>query len=300
MTQLLSIRNNLAAPGTRARAKYAVLYTSGWFVLWLEGSDAVVDEALQRAAADSRNEHQKLLHRSHGPPSLRERVIVASTQTPLKPTQFARWILHMQAEGQSVEPVEIWNRLGAPCLLEISSQPQPRPAQHFAFIADDDHGPVDQLRKLGERYASPVIYQRFGVARSNSPDMGMAYVDVPVQAGAARVRVLSGRAMGRAAVRHSMPPHDALVLLIGNRPEATIQLATHLAQALRPFEKLPKVWLGGATGEPVAACVRLLAQVGVVAQDAPLSGNARSDLPALLQVAGLSPLQGNSTVVPRD
>ena len=66
MDQLLSIRNELCGPGIRNRARFALLYTSGWFVLWVEGSEAAIDAVLKHAAADSRNEHQKLLQSSRG------------------------------------------------------------------------------------------------------------------------------------------------------------------------------------------------------------------------------------------
>ena len=291
MEELLKFRNELMAPGMRVSAKFAVLYTSGWLVLWLEGTDEAVEDALQRAARDPRNEHQKLLHRSRGPAQLRDRVMVASTQTPLRPTQYARWVLHMLDEGRHLEPVEIWNRLGAPCVIDKSNTPA-RPVQQFALIAAGDHGPVEVLRQLSEYFKSPVVYQRFGVAQRHSPDMGSAYVDVPVKNGAARVRVMSGTAMARSAVRESMPRLDAIIMLIGGKPMMVVELATNVAKALIPLEERPKVWLAGAPGEPTTACLRLLAQFGIEAKASPLGGATRNDLLGLLAGAGLSPVIG--------
>ncbi|MEJ6023933.1 hypothetical protein [Ramlibacter sp. PS4R-6] len=289
MQELLKLRNELVAPGARVRVKYAVLYTSGWLVLWVEGSEDAVRKAIARAAADPRNEHQKLLHFSRGPAGLADRVLVATTQTTLRPTQFARWVVHLIDEGAGMEPSEIWNRLGAPCLIDRSPQPQ-RPVQQYAFIAADDHGPVDQLRRLGEHFKSPVVYQRFGVAQHRSPDMGMAYVDVWVRRGPARIRLLSGAAMARSAVRHSMPPLDAIILLLGGRPLAVVELVTNVAKALLPLERPPKVWVAGAPGEPTSASLRLLEQLGVAAEEAPLPGTGRNDLVGLLAAAGLKPV----------
>jgi twitching motility two-component system response regulator PilH len=288
MDQLLAIRNDICTP-QRTRVRSAFLYTSGWFIVWVEGDDEAVDEALKIAADDKRNEHQKILHRSRGPATLQERVIVATTQTPMRPTQFARWVMHMKHEGPQLEPQEIWNRLGAPCIIDSSRRPCTRPAQQFALVAADDHGPVDQLRKIGERFASPVIYQRFGLARSHSPDLGMAYVDVPAAAGAARVRVLTRRALAQASVRRSMPPVQAIVLLVGSRPAPAIELASCVADAVKNAATPPQVWLVGPPGEPTDACARLLERCGVLPRIGPPEIAGRIDLSTLLPVIGLQP-----------
>lgn len=288
MDQLLAIRNDLCA-AERAQVHYALLYTSGWFVVWLEGAGEVVDKALKVLADDPRNDHQKILHRSLGPVSLHERVVVATTQTPLKPTQFARWIMHVKNDGALMEPKDIWNRLGAPCLVDAARKPCMRPTQQFALVAADDHGPVEQLRKIGERYASPVIYQRFGLARSHSPDLGMAYIDVPTEEGAARVRMLTRRALAQVSVRRSMPAVDAVVLMVGTRPASAIELAANVADAVKALRKRPKVWLLGPEGEPTSACERLLERCGVASQQAPHMVDGRMDLAALLPVIGVKP-----------
>jgi hypothetical protein len=292
MDQLLAIRNDICAP-EQTRVRSAFLYTSGWFVVWVEGSDKAVDTALKRAADDKRNQHQKLLHRSRGPATLRERVIVATTQTPMRATQFARAVMHLKEQLAGFQPQDIWNRLGAPCLIADPHDPWTRPARQFALVAADDHGPVDQLRKIGEQFASPVIYQRFGLARSHSPDLGMAYVDVPTAAGAARVRVMTRRALAQACVRRSMPPVDALVLLVGTRPAAAIELAASVADAVKGAQQPPKVWLVGPPGEPTDACARLLARCGVTPHIGPPDNDGHVKLPELLPAIGLES-RGNS------
>jgi len=228
---------------------------------------------------------------------LRERVVVASTQTPMRPTQFARWVMQMKDEGPMLEPLEIWNRLGAPCLVDTSRRPCTRPTHQYALVVADDHGPVDQLRKIGERYASPVIYQRIGMARSHSPDMGMAYVDVPTEDGVARLRILTRRALEQAAVKQSMPRIDAMVLLVGTRPASAIDLTTSAADAVKGLEYCPKVWVVGPAGEPTESCTRLLERSGVAAQRGPAAVDGHIDLAILLPAIGLEP-RGNSVSPP--
>jgi hypothetical protein len=287
MDHLLRVRNELTAPdAAAASAKFAILYTSGWFVMWVEGSDEAVDYAVRRVALDPHNEDQKLLHRSRGRAGLRERVMVVATQTPLNPAQFSRWIAHMSDEGPSLEPVDIWQRLGAPCLIDSSTRPCRRPQQQFVLIAADDHGPVDQLREIGLKFSSPIVYQRFGLARRHSPDMGMAYVDFPVDAGAARVRVVSGRSMAQSAVRNSMPATDALVLITGNRPTAVVELSTHVADALKKLARKPQVWVAG-DAPTTQACAQLLERMGLPALQAPTPEGGRMNVLGLLARVGL-------------
>ena len=165
MEHLLRVRNELMSPEAADRsARFAILYTSGWFVMWVEGSDDAVDYAVRRVALDARDEERKVLHHSRGPAGLLERVMVVTTQTPLTPSEFARWIGHMSDEGASLEPVDIWQRLGAPCLIDSSTRPCRRPQQQFVLIAADDHGPVDQLREIGLRYARPNRWYTIGLA----------------------------------------------------------------------------------------------------------------------------------------
>src|SRR3954471_1355818 len=167
MDQLMAVRNDLCGPESKSRTRVALFYISGWLVMLAEGSEAGVDAALQRAAEDPRNHHQKLLHRSRGPASLHDRIVVASTQSRMRPSQFANWVMHMKNEGASLEPMDIVNRLAAPCLVDASRHPCTRPLRQIAFVGTDDQAAVDPLRKLGDRFASPVIYQRFAFARQH-------------------------------------------------------------------------------------------------------------------------------------
>ena len=284
MDFLLKIRNDLVAEIPAGSAKYAIQYTSGWFVVWVEGRDEIVDAAVERARAELGSSQKLLLHRSIGAPTLHDRVIVATTQTPLTGTEFAQWVMHMRDVGTSMEPAQIWGRLGAPCLIDQKLGTPPR--HQFAVIAADDHGPVDQLRRLSERFRSPIVYQRFGVAQMRMPDMGTAYVDLPGDDGAARVRVLSGRAMERASVRNAMPQVEALVVIVGKRPLAMAELARNIAKAADRAGHVPQLWLAGPGGEPSHACSRVLGDHGIQTRSiATVEGGG--NLLALLSGAGL-------------
>src|SRR4051812_33931916 len=90
MNELFAIRNALASGTSRRGVHGALLYTSGWFVFWLEGEPAAVESLAARAARDPRNEHQMTIHRSRGPATLSEAFTVVATQSSQTPAAFAR------------------------------------------------------------------------------------------------------------------------------------------------------------------------------------------------------------------
>ncbi|HEY8049005.1 MAG TPA: hypothetical protein VIE63_07505, partial [Ramlibacter sp.] len=93
-----------------------------------------------------------------------------------------------------------------------------------------------------------------------------------------------------AGVRNSMPAVDAIVLLAGNRPAAIVELAQNIAKAVKGLDRTPAVWLAGVSGEPAAACARLLDQFGIAAHAVPEHVSAYKDLQDLLETVGLRAL----------
>lgn len=235
MHQLLEIRNRVCAPNQTSLVAGALLYSSGWFVLWLEGPPDEVDAALDRAAIDSRNTGQVLIHRSVGAATLDEPLSVAATLGPERATAFGRrvWDIREAVDsGALQEPAEIWQQLGAPCTLSPERVFGQTPDRHIALVAADDNGSIDMLRKLGERFRTPVVYQRFAGPRSHSSDVGAAYIDIHLDNQVSRVQLLARRALAHRMVRRSLAGLDGLVLLPGSHPSTTIELASAVATCL--------------------------------------------------------------------
>ena len=288
MHELLSIRNELSAPGRRMRTRIAMLYTSRWFMLWVEGDDADVDKVLRIAAADPRIAHQKLLHRSRGPAQLLERIAVSTTQSPLRPTQYARMVAQLAERGARIKPPEIFRILASPCVAG-NGDIDIRPTRHVALLSTEDNGPIDQLRKLGERYRTPVIYRRFGAARRHSADVGLSYVDLPIADGIGRVHLLPRRALEQPMVRQAIGLLEGMALLLGTQAQPAVSVACALGDCLHGRARQPTVYVFGPVEAAATACAHLLRQGGVghVAQpDAPANGN---DIEALLPVFGWRP-----------
>ena len=136
MDQLFRIRNRHCESRAGARVRGALLYSSGWFVLWLEGPEAEVEAVLEAAALDPCAAHQKVIHRSRGPGFLSEPFAVVSTQGAEGPSAFGRRVYHFAREvelGIMHSPAEIWRYLSAPCLAAY--EPGRAPDQHIALVS---------------------------------------------------------------------------------------------------------------------------------------------------------------------
>jgi hypothetical protein len=289
MQELLAVRNELCGPGRNARTRIVLLYTSRWLVLWVEGDDDDVDRVLRIAASDRRVAHQKLLHRSRGPSVLPDRVAVSATQSPLRPADYAQIVARMAERGPQLDPVEMFRVLAAPCVIGGPGATGGRPSRHVALLSSEDNGPIDQLRKLGERFCSPVIYRRFGAGRRHTTDVGISYLDVPLADGIGRIHLLSRAALEQPMVRHGMSQLDALALFLGTHAASAADVASTLAQCLQSRTPQLRIHVCGAADEVARHCARLLAERGVGRVEQAARGADR-DLAAWLPEFGWRPL----------
>lgn len=275
MDQLFTLRNRLCSAEPAPRVRAALLYSHGWFVYWLEGDAAAVDKVLARAAQDPRNDDPCVLHRSRGPATLTGALTLVTAQGTGGPAAFGRRVMQFARDRLALEPVALWQRLIAPCTAGRDCGPACLPARQFALVSSEDNGPIDLLRRLGEQHGSGtgVVYQRFASARSHSTDVGVAYVDIEVAGVVTRVHLLSRRALGHAMVHHALAGLDGLLMLMGTRVAAAIDLAAAVADCVNALAMPPRIYQVTTSAE-VAEAVRKLLQ------------RATSEQPAVEQVPG--------------
>jgi hypothetical protein len=293
MNELLSIRNELCTPERNSRTRVAMLYTSRWFMLWVEGDDPAVEKVLGIAAADRRVAHQKLLHRSRGPAQLPDRVTVSMTQSPLRPTQYVRIVAQLTEHGPYLEPLQIFRAMASPCVIAPEGDVRTRPTRHIALVSAEDNGPIDQLRKLGERFRTPVVYRRFGGPKRHTADVGISYLDLPLAGAIGRIHLLPRRALEQAFVRQALRHLEGMALLLGSSAGAAVSAASAVADCLQGCTPQPAVYMSSAVDEGARACARLLTERGVgrISQFEPQSHGL--DIEALLPLVGWS-TRGNS------
>jgi hypothetical protein len=289
MHELLAIRNELCIPGRAPPARIAMLYSTGWFVLWTEGDDGAVDRVLRAAAADPRVEHTTVLHRSLGAAQLHERIAVSTTQVPLSHARYGRIVERLTERGQALEPVDVFRVLAAPCLIAPAGDLDTRPTRHVALVSAQDNGPMEQLRRLGEQVRTPVVYRRFAGAKRHTSDVGIAYVDVPLTEGIGRIHLLSRRALDQPIVRHSLHRLEGVGVVLGTHVGAAAGVARTLSDCLHRAQPQPAVYLFGGIRDHARACARMFTDAGMgrVRQVPP--GAATHDPRSLLAAFGWLP-----------
>jgi hypothetical protein len=223
----------------------SLMYSSGWFLLWLEGSDEAVDLRLVRSSKKLRKHVQpRIIHRSKGVATLTEPMTVMTTQWPETPGEFARRIEAVEHARPAMEPREIWRRLAQPC---AAAEGEPR--RRVALVGADDTRSIDLVRKIADRFGVPMVYQRFANFDLSTRDVGAAYVDLLVEGEPTRVQVLSRRALGHRMVRESLKGVERLAVVLGSRPTAAIELADTVASFLKTTPHMPDVGLVGQCPE---------------------------------------------------
>src|SRR5206468_7983442 len=138
-----------------------------------------------------------------------------------------------------------------------------RPTRHVAFVSAEDNGPIDQLRKMGERFRTPVIYRRFGGPKRHTADVGISYLDLPLSNAIGRIHLLPRAALEQGFVRQSLRHLEAMALLLGTHAGAAVSAASADADCLRQCTPQPAVYMSSAVDEGARACARLLADRGV-------------------------------------
>lgn len=234
----------------------SLMYSSGWFLLWLEGSDEAVDIVLKRSSKRLRLHTQpRVIHRSRGPATLRESLTLLSTQWPESQAEFARRIDGVERSQPALEPREIWCRLAEPCALGNAAPPR-----RVALVGADDMRSMDLVRKLADRFEVPMVYQRFANSEMGTRDVGAAYVDLPIDGEHTRVQVLSRRALGHRMVRESLKGVQKLAVLLGPRPQSAIELADSVAGFVQASPHLPAIDVVGQSQETARSLTEYLSR----------------------------------------
>jgi hypothetical protein len=236
MDELFAVREraiNEPVEGLRA----SLMHSSGWFLLWLEGSDEAVDTVIGRSSKKLRLHAQpRVIHRSRGPATLDEPFTILTTQWPETPADFARRIESVEHARQAVEPRELWRRLAEPCVMDAV-----HPPRRIALVGTDDTRSIDFARKLAERFNAPMVYQRFANSDLATRDVGAAYVDLPIDGQTTRLQVLSRRALGHRMVRESLKGVQKLAVWLGPRPAMAIELADSVAGFVQSTSTVPEI-----------------------------------------------------------
>ena len=162
--QLLAMRQGITRLNARTGLRTALLYSSGWFLQWHEGSAEAVDEVWNRSLTHPGHAHPRMIHRSMGPARLAESLHIATLHNSDKPSDVARRLYGIEREhelGWSAEPAEIWQRLSAPCMLQPPDAALSSVRRHVVAVTSEYTESVDLIKVIADRCSAPVSYQLF-------------------------------------------------------------------------------------------------------------------------------------------
>ncbi|MBK0394259.1 hypothetical protein [Ramlibacter algicola] len=247
MEQLFAARRRVQGPSRVAGLCGAVLHIAGWYVLWQEGPEDAIEEALRTSLRKARPDVPRLVHRSVGPRTLSEPLAVSTTQWIESPDAFARRIDAVAAAG--LAPRETWRAFAEPPTLP--APPEGAPAGSVGLLASVDARAIETARNLAGHFERPLVYRRFAGADPKTTDVGMAYVDLAVGGRSLRVHAAGRRVFGHPLVQSSMARPGHVALLAGSGDRAALDLAIGISS-----------FLGAGPQQP---CVDVVGEVPLVA-----------------------------------
>jgi hypothetical protein len=241
---LLAQRGPLLEHAAVSGIRTALLFTAGWLVHWLEGPADAIEDAWLDLGRTSGAHRPLLLNRSRGSGVLDQPVQIASLQAERGPEvgQRLHAISREHEERWSTEPLEIWQALSAPCLLDTTCSVGYVGRRQVVAVASDDNGAIDLVRSLAGVAGARVAYQRYAGSELQRADVGAAYADLAAtRTVTIRVQALSRRAMAPGVRLLGLGHVQHLVLLVGTERTRARAVLQETARLLRALPRAPMI-----------------------------------------------------------
>jgi hypothetical protein len=249
VSALLAGRKSFLQRHERTGLRTGLLFASGWLVRWYEGTDAAVEEELERLQSDPHVHGLRLLHRSQGAGLLREGVQFATLHGGDDIEVVARrlrGVARERTQGWDAEPAEIWQALAAPCLLEHPGSLGFVGRRDVVAIASEDNQAYESVRVLARANRLRVAYQRFAGSELERADLGAAYVDLPLENSVVtRVHALPRRALATSVSMVGLRNVQCLLVLLGSREPRAQALLAEARELLASLPSPPAVVVAG-------------------------------------------------------
>ena len=286
---MLAQRAALLESAASTHVHTALLSTAGWLVQWLEGPEEAVNEAWEQLPRDAGAGRPMLLHRSRGPSSLGEPVQIASLHAE-KSSDVARrlhYIAREHEQGWAAEPVEVWQALSAPCLVDANGSLGFVGRRQVLAVASDDNDAIELVRSVAQQAGARIAYQRYAGSELRRCDVGAAYADLAASlTTTVRVQGLSRRALSAGIRLLGLGHVERLVLLVGRERTRARAVLAETARLLSALEHPPIIHVVSpceATRELAADALKALvaAHHVIVEASASAAATATSVLSAL-------------------
>jgi hypothetical protein len=221
----------------------ALVYQSGWFVYWIEGSKGVVRELLERISLDSRHQAQYVVHRSSG-----RHMLMTPWSMMLSPSRegreaFGRRVIALSEQvgrGTPSLPTSVIRRLVMPMrLTKVLRSPDPDAYHRVVFCAATGDGAFGLVRWLSDQYGTPVESRRH--AGTANLDSASAYVEFLHSGYPCRVIAVARSNLTHGLHRSLLQDWRFLVLLFSGDPKRDAALLERVHEAFQGMPSTPEV-----------------------------------------------------------
>lgn len=211
----------------------ALLYQSGWFVQWKEGSGAALLRIMDRVAVDPRHESMRIIHSSRGPRLLSGPWSMAIVQVSEAPAEMSRRIAELrQAMDRGIQypPAAVWRRLSTPMRHPgAAQQADPDVFQRIMLCSASGVHAFTLVEHLAQTHQEELVHRRF--AGADRLDVATDYVDFAHGDRIVRAIAMARNGLHLPLTRAFLPDYSHVVLLLGNDEERNVALVQRVTQA---------------------------------------------------------------------
>lgn len=228
----------------------ALLYQSGWFVQWKEGSSQAMTALMDHVAQDGRHRNMRIVHSSEGPRLLHgpwSMAIVLADDTWEEMTarvEAAR--LRMEC-GEQYSPPAVWRQISTPMRHAGASQlNNPDAFQRITVCDARGQASFRLVQWLGHANKVAVVHRRF--AGEEGLDVGTEYVDFMDGDRFARVIATARKGLQLPLTRAFLGDDSHILLLLSGSAQHDLSLVHRVVEACSRMATPPAII--GVAAEP--------------------------------------------------
>ncbi len=213
-------------------------YQSGWFVHWIEGPPAAVQDLLQRLHRDARYHSFHTLHTSRGLRLLPTPWSMSMSQAHEDPVHFGRRVMTLRDQlekGKQYAPPSVLRRLSAPMqLTQAQALADPEAFHRVGVCAASGDTAFDMVEWLATQHLTQVVRRRF--AGERDMDGSSEYVDFMESGHPCRMIAVSRGGLLHGLRRAFLPDWPYFLMLFVGSPRFDDDL---MARMIAACEGLP-------------------------------------------------------------
>lgn len=246
LDEMRRIRDHAVANNKAHNIRVALMHRCGWFVEWIEGPPAGIEELMARVALDQRHRSLKVVHESLGKPRLFKPWIGSIAEPNETTGEFARRVMALNerhVKGKGYEPASVWRSLCSPLPghVEVAAAREGS-YQRVMMMSAARTDAFALLHWVANHAGHLVVHRRFAGAARDALDVESDYLDLPDQASQGRRLIANARKGLAMGMTHAfLPDYAALVILLDADPVRNEQLLERTLTACQQVHHQPAI-----------------------------------------------------------